>query len=146
MLTPETIQRHFDSKGIKYMQSPDGDRFALSWTLGRHRVRTEILLHDDGEFVVMRTVDLTCVPHGHPARASILDRFNELSFKYRVLKAMIDPDDGEVTVTHELWCDGGPVDEDSFGRRYHGFLRFTETALDALDECMRRADPLSNAC
>lgn len=146
MLTPESVKAHFESNGIKFMQTPDGDRFGLGWTVGRHSVQTEVLLHEGGSFVIFRTTGLVCVPHGHPAHAALLERLNEFSFRYRVLKAMIDPEDGEVTVTFEQWCTDGTVEAEGFGRRYQGFLRFVETVLDSVDDCLNRNDLQRQAC
>lgn len=146
MLTADTVKSHFESNDIKFMQTPDGDRFGIGWTIGRHHVQTEVLLHDGGSFVVFRTTGLVRVPHGHPAHSALLERLNEFSFKYRVLKAMIDPDDGEVTVSFEQWCTDGPVDAEGFGRRYGGFLRFAETVLDAVEDCLGRNDLKRHAC
>ncbi|MFM9112865.1 MAG: YbjN domain-containing protein [Phycisphaerales bacterium] len=146
MLTPESVKSHFESNGIKFMQTPDGDRFGLGWSIGRHHVQTEVLLHEGGSFVIFRTTGLARVPHGHPAHAALLERLNEFTFKYRVLKAMIDPEDGEVTVSFEQWCTDGTVEAESFGRRYQGFLRFVETVLDAVDDCLNRNDLKRQAC
>jgi hypothetical protein len=146
MLTPDTIRSHFDSRDIKYMQSPDGDRFSAGWNSGRHRFGTEIILIDDGEFVVFRTKDLRTVAPDHPGRARLLERLNELTFKYRVVKFVIDPSDGELMFTCEQWFREGMVSADGFGQRYHGFIRAIETGLDVALECLDEADPARKAC
>ena len=146
MLTPEAVKECLDANDVKYLQSPEGESFSVGWALGPGWVRTEILLMDGGEFVLIRTDGLPCFPVGHPARASLLERMNELGFFLRVVKPMLDPEDGQVVVTMEHSCHGHDMSAVAFGCMYAHFLRGVETILEATRECDSDADDSRLVC
>jgi hypothetical protein len=146
MISVDAIKSHFAANDINYLQSPDETHFVVNWSLGRYDVRTEIRILEDNRFLYLKTADMPRVEREHPAYYAMLERLNELTFKYRAFKATLDPSDGEIRVSFESWHIDGVLSDETFEQHYRGFLHFLEMALEVLDETLLQKEPTRVAC
>ncbi len=146
MIDLDTIKNHLRSQDTRFLESPDHPLILVVWTMGDFSVRLEVSVTCNGHFLMLRARDLMTVPTHHARRLEVLEAVATANHTYRFVKFAIDPEDGEVTASGELWRFEDALSMEDFDGLQHQVLEVVKSWVPVVRDIVDGDSSARMAC